>query len=257
MAGPPDRQGGPAVTGLRGTRITRPAPDKTSHTHPSPSRLRIPRRAHSNLDEQRRQGDIHASGARTSRGTEPASRGLPDPRRARGLAGRRTGGHGQGQRGLAEREHVRPREHHCQHEHVRQREHRHQVRGTADGEHADATPIDLQPDDRHRHRRLPARPRRLPPLRPPLRPPRRRAARRARRRSHPRQRARPRARARVRARHHRRRRRLLRRPRARRPRRVRRLRRRRRAQRRPPSPPPSTRSSRRARPARRTSPNSA
>ena len=28
----------------------------------------------------------------------------------------------------------------------RQREHRHQVRGTADGEHADATPIDLQPD---------------------------------------------------------------------------------------------------------------
>src|SRR6188472_3489890 len=42
MARPPDRWGGPAVTGMRGTRITRPAPDKTIHTHPSPSRLRTP-----------------------------------------------------------------------------------------------------------------------------------------------------------------------------------------------------------------------
>jgi len=94
MASPPDRRGGPAVTGMEDTGITRPAPDKTIHTHPSPSRLRTPQRAHSSLDEQRRQGDIHASGARTSRGTEPASGGIPDPRRARGLAGRRAGGHG-------------------------------------------------------------------------------------------------------------------------------------------------------------------
>ena len=270
MAGPPDRQGGPAVTGMRGTRITRPAPDKTIHTHPSPSRLRIPQRAHSNLDEQRRQGDIHASGARTSRGTEPASRGLPDPRRARGLAGRRTGGHGEGQRGLAEREHFRqraPLPARAPPPDQRGTDTTCEVLPTASTPHA--TPVDLQPDDVtvtvafrlvHVGFRLSDRPgvgqhveqdaESPPPSSAPTR-------------------ARPRVRLAIVGIGHRSAGRRLRRPRARRPRQVRRLRRRRRAQRRPPSPPPSTRSSRRARAAapaaarararraRRTSPNSA
>ena len=156
-------------------------------------------------------------------------------------------------------------------------EHRHHVRGAADGEHAHATSVDLQPDDVtvtvafrlvHVGFRLSDRPGVGQHV--------------EQERCHPRHRARARTRARPRVRHrHRRHRRRprarrpgqvrrLRRLRARRPRQVRRLRsRRRRARRRPPSPPPSTRSSRRARtaapaavrararPARRTSPNSA
>src|SRR4029077_18400199 len=116
----------------------RPSRDrKYGHTHNSPGTgydysypsvtqsPPNPQRAHSNLDEQRRQGDIHASGVRTSRGTEPDSRGVTHPRRARGLAGRRTGGHGEGRGGLAESEHLDQRD----------RRHRYQVRGAAGGQH--------------------------------------------------------------------------------------------------------------------------